>query len=172
MSLANKITLSRIVFGPLFLWFMALNLKWLAFFILFSNLFFDIIDGYLAREKKETTRLGEVIDPLVDLLFFSFCAFSFNLMGIVEVNYFLIFIFFIGLAFILPILKKKEIKVFHTKSKYLHTPLVYIMVAFLIFGFQDNKAILVLFWITLVMLILSSSNVFWRSLKYSFAKDK
>ncbi len=172
MSLANKITLSRVIFGPLFLWCIISNIKWGAFLILFLNLFIDVLDGYLARQMKEVTFLGEAIDPLVDLLFFSFCAISFNLINITEVNYFLIFIFFIGLSFIFPILTKKEVKIFHTKTKYFHTPLLYILVAVLIFGLQESGGILILFWITLVILILSSFNVFWRSLKYSFLKDK
>lgn len=74
MNLANKITLVRIVLVPVFLLILSINVKHgqflaAAVFILAAST--DGLDGYLARKRKEVTRLGKFMDPLADKLLIS-----------------------------------------------------------------------------------------------------
>lgn len=65
---ANRVTLARITLIPVFLitlryaeWWVALSL----FTIIAAT---DMLDGYVARKKKLTSRAGAVLDPLADKL--------------------------------------------------------------------------------------------------------
>jgi CDP-diacylglycerol--glycerol-3-phosphate 3-phosphatidyltransferase len=82
MNLANRITLARVVFIPVFLvvllgdpapavrlpeWFVIAR-PWIAagiFIILAAS---DAVDGYIARSRNEVTTFGKFIDPLADKL--------------------------------------------------------------------------------------------------------
>jgi hypothetical protein len=174
MALANKLTLSRIILGPIFLGSFLQGRNEVAFICLLLNLFGDLLDGFLARKRKEVSKLGEIIDPAVDLLFFVFAGLSFFLSGIKEINYFLIPILLIGFSF-LPNLKQgfflftdiNELKIFHTKTKYIHTSLIYLLCFLMIF----NLGYEFLFWPTLIFFGLTSLETFLRSLKFSMNVD-
>ena len=76
MGFANKISLSRILAIPFFvasLIYYAQNpeyrqLKWLVLFIFLFAMITDLVDGIIARIKREKTSLGKVLDPLADKL--------------------------------------------------------------------------------------------------------
>ena len=95
MNLPNKITISRIVLVPIFVLFIVPIPQWLVDSVIFSfchnqleswNLlverygnyiaavFFiiasstDGVDGYIARKRKQVTRLGIFLDPIADKL--------------------------------------------------------------------------------------------------------
>lgn len=74
MNLANKITLARIFLVPVFLLILSIKIPYgdflaAAVFILAAST--DGLDGYLARKRKEVTRLGKFMDPLADKLLIS-----------------------------------------------------------------------------------------------------
>lgn len=160
MSLPNKITLSRIILGPLFSISHLNRRPDLAFYCLFLNWFFDVLDGFLARRRKEITKMGELLDPIVDLSFFLFVIIAFSLEGITQINWFLIPIIFIGLAFIVANSKNKKIKTPHTKIKILHAGFIYIMVVMILFEANYETFL----WITFIIFSLSSGELFFRSL--------
>lgn len=82
MNLANKITISRLVFIPIFMLFvtsipsyldMNFNIQLFGvyaryitagIFILAAST--DKLDGYIARKYNQVTKLGIFLDPLVD----------------------------------------------------------------------------------------------------------
>ncbi|NLW17399.1 MAG: CDP-diacylglycerol--glycerol-3-phosphate 3-phosphatidyltransferase [Firmicutes bacterium] len=71
MSLANRITIARILLVPLFLYFVLENIPYGTYiaagiFIIAAST--DGLDGYLARKRKEVTNLGKLLDPLADKL--------------------------------------------------------------------------------------------------------
>lgn len=74
MNLANRITLVRIILVPVFLLILSIKFKYgqflaAAVFILAAST--DGLDGYLARKRKEVTKLGKFMDPLADKLLIS-----------------------------------------------------------------------------------------------------
>ncbi|MCX5777934.1 MAG: CDP-alcohol phosphatidyltransferase family protein [Elusimicrobia bacterium] len=72
MTLANKITLIRIVLIPVFIITLLQGLfPWPA--IIFTvTIISDALDGFVARRRKQITPLGSFLDPLADkLLMFS-----------------------------------------------------------------------------------------------------
>ena len=70
MTLANWLTLARILSLPAALYF-TLRGPILGGFIAFVlGWATDLLDGYLARSRREVTPLGKVLDPLADKLLF------------------------------------------------------------------------------------------------------
>lgn len=74
MNLANRITLTRIFFVPVFIALLLYDSPERAYFHALSVIVFllaclsDALDGYLARKRNETTELGSYIDPIADKL--------------------------------------------------------------------------------------------------------
>ncbi|MGL5822422.1 MAG: CDP-diacylglycerol--glycerol-3-phosphate 3-phosphatidyltransferase [Sarcina sp.] len=72
MNLANKLTVIRMIFVPIFLLCMSTNiipygtLIALIIFILASAT--DKLDGYIARSRNQVTNFGKFMDPLADKL--------------------------------------------------------------------------------------------------------
>jgi len=69
MTLANKLTVLRLLFVPVLLVFLFLGYEWcdiaaLAVFLLGS--FTDFLDGYIARKTGSVTNFGKLADPLAD----------------------------------------------------------------------------------------------------------
>ena len=76
MSLANKLSLFRILLVPAFvlclLYYRAGESEWLRY--LAASLFIigvltDAVDGYVARAERQASRLGAILDPAADKLF-------------------------------------------------------------------------------------------------------
>lgn len=75
MTLANKITISRILLIPLFIIFLVygyrkdlLLFRQIAFGIFILSMVTDALDGMVARIFKQKTNLGSFLDPLADKL--------------------------------------------------------------------------------------------------------
>jgi len=71
MNLANKITLTRILLVPVFMFFLLSKVQFGHFiaagiFIIAAST--DSLDGYIARSRKEVTTFGKFIDPIADKL--------------------------------------------------------------------------------------------------------
>jgi len=83
MNLPNALTLSRIFFIPLLLAVLlqgevrvetgwgAITKEWLALIIFLSAAVTDILDGYIARRRRQVTTFGKLLDPVADKLLIS-----------------------------------------------------------------------------------------------------
>lgn len=75
MVFANKVSLSRVLSIPFFVASLfyytqeRIYLKWIVVFIFCFAMFTDMIDGLIARIRRQKTALGKVLDPLADKLF-------------------------------------------------------------------------------------------------------
>ena len=69
-TVPNALSAARLVGIPVFLWLVLVERAdvW-AFLVLVFAGASDWLDGYLARRLKQTSRLGELLDPLVDRLY-------------------------------------------------------------------------------------------------------
>ncbi|MBF0486337.1 MAG: CDP-alcohol phosphatidyltransferase family protein [Candidatus Omnitrophica bacterium] len=76
LTLANKITIGRILIIPVFIAAMMSYspekeyLRWIALLIYLLAEATDVIDGYIARNFRQKTRAGSILDPLADKLLF------------------------------------------------------------------------------------------------------
>ncbi|MEJ6951639.1 CDP-diacylglycerol--glycerol-3-phosphate 3-phosphatidyltransferase [Natronospora cellulosivora (SeqCode)] len=74
MNLANKLTITRIVLIPLFMFFLLMSENYTALYKVFALGVFalaaitDGLDGYYARKYQAITKFGKILDPLADKL--------------------------------------------------------------------------------------------------------
>ncbi len=74
MNLSNKITILRIILIPGFIVLLYVKIRYIEYiaalvFIILALT--DALDGYIARKRREITKLGELIDPLADKILIS-----------------------------------------------------------------------------------------------------
>lgn len=80
MTLANKLTMGRIVVIPFFILFMfigSIYTRAAALLIFILAALTDVYDGIIARHREEVTNFGKFIDPLADKLIVSAALISF-----------------------------------------------------------------------------------------------
>jgi CDP-diacylglycerol--glycerol-3-phosphate 3-phosphatidyltransferase len=72
MTFANKVTLFRIISIPFFIGTLIFysperpGLKWAALGLFLLAIVSDVIDGYIARTRRQKTKAGAILDPLAD----------------------------------------------------------------------------------------------------------
>lgn len=69
LTVANLITVSRLVMLPVVVYFLIKDLRIIAFIIMLISLLSDGVDGYVARRFDQETKLGKILDPLCDKIF-------------------------------------------------------------------------------------------------------
>ncbi|MDI6793411.1 MAG: CDP-alcohol phosphatidyltransferase family protein [bacterium] len=120
INLPNKITILRLGLIPFFILFFVINgnlvTRCFAVGLLAVIAASDLLDGYLARRRHETTFLGEILDPIADkfLIVSTMWAFLFKLADFPRYAFYIIVFreayMFVGLMLI-KVLKRKMIKV-------------------------------------------------------------
>lgn len=68
MTLANKLTIFRIILAFMFIFFLygGLTFKIISLFIFLIASFTDYLDGWIARKRGETSDFGKLMDPIAD----------------------------------------------------------------------------------------------------------
>ncbi|MFY9286959.1 MAG: CDP-diacylglycerol--glycerol-3-phosphate 3-phosphatidyltransferase [Alphaproteobacteria bacterium] len=73
-SLANQLTLSRIIAIPVILLLLVIPhgwAAWLALFVFVAAGITDLLDGYVARRDNQVSAIGQFLDPIADKLLIS-----------------------------------------------------------------------------------------------------
>lgn len=87
LTLANILTMSRILLVPLYLYLFAMR-TWYGVFL--AGIVYgiaavtDLFDGRIARNRNEVTRLGKFLDPLADKFLVIGALIQFCLMGLMN----------------------------------------------------------------------------------------
>lgn len=68
MTLANKITVGRIILIPVIVIALLEGMNKLVYSLLFLFMISDFLDGLAARKRGERTKLGAFLDPMADKL--------------------------------------------------------------------------------------------------------
>jgi len=68
MTLANQLTVFRIVLIPVFVLLLVYDVRVSALIVFLLSCISDSLDGYIARAWRQETRLGTVLDPIADKL--------------------------------------------------------------------------------------------------------
>ena len=72
LTFANKVTVGRILLVPFFIGTVLYlsddrdYLRWVAIGLFVTAVISDVIDGYIARTRGQTTKAGAILDPLAD----------------------------------------------------------------------------------------------------------
>ena len=69
LTLANVISVLRLMAIPVFLWWVIEDRLLPAFILLVVAVLTDFVDGMIARRMNEITKLGQFLDPFADRLF-------------------------------------------------------------------------------------------------------
>ena len=69
LNLPTILTVLRVALMPGIVLFSTRHLVWLALSLFVAAALSDVADGWLARRWRQETRLGTVLDPVVDILF-------------------------------------------------------------------------------------------------------
>jgi CDP-diacylglycerol--glycerol-3-phosphate 3-phosphatidyltransferase len=162
INLPDYLSLSRIFFTLLFLIFKDYNN--LLLIILFLVVLSDVLDGYLARKLKISSKFGAIIDPLTDK-FFVLIVFSFFLYN-KQINF---------LQFVLLTLRDlyslvEVILTLIANNKKTHkarfygkitTTLQYFMILILILNLELKEYLIILIFIFGVLAIIDYVRIRW-----------
>lgn len=121
INLANMLSLSRVLFGALFLVVFIvmrqlqlsdlniLILRIVAIIIFIIGIVTDALDGYYARKHNVVTDTGKHLDPLTDSIFFVIVFTTFYILDYMPIYFLLIIIFREGFMhlFLRPFAKKR-----------------------------------------------------------------
>lgn len=89
----NHFTLLRLfLLAPLAIYFVLVANYLLSFSCCLLGAFFDLLDGNLARKRKEISHLGKILDPLAD----KFLLFPFAILAFSHLNFWLFCFYFLG----------------------------------------------------------------------------
>lgn len=69
VTVPNVLSLFRLILIPVFLWLLILGEYGWALLVLVVSGLTDFVDGYVARQFNQISRLGQVLDPAADRLF-------------------------------------------------------------------------------------------------------
>jgi cardiolipin synthase len=84
LNVPNALTIARFFLVPLYLYIFLAGHTAMAFLVLVAAGATDVLDGYLARKKKQTTALGSMLDPLADKTMMLTVVLSFLYMEMIQ----------------------------------------------------------------------------------------
>lgn len=83
ITLANLISVIRLMAIPIFLYLVVVDRLVAAFVLLVAAVLTDFVDGMVARKMNQITRLGQFLDPFADRLFIAATAIALAIQDVV-----------------------------------------------------------------------------------------
>ncbi|MDD5382601.1 MAG: CDP-diacylglycerol--glycerol-3-phosphate 3-phosphatidyltransferase [Candidatus Margulisbacteria bacterium] len=161
MTLANRITLLRIIFIPLVIILLLYGIDGLAVIVFLFLSFSDAVDGYIARKFNEVSDLGKFLDPLADKILVITVLIA--LVGLGKASSIPVMIFvardFIVSGIRLNAARSKDIIAASPVAKW-KTGAQIVAVAMLILSLPLANEVL---WLSVVLSILSGGAYVWQS---------
>ncbi|OGC39157.1 hypothetical protein A2Y85_03445 [candidate division WOR-3 bacterium RBG_13_43_14] len=68
ITIANGLTLSRVLFLPVIVYYLVTGQRFIAFLFICVSLLTDTIDGFIARRLHQESEVGKFLDPICDKL--------------------------------------------------------------------------------------------------------
>lgn len=180
-SLANKLTLLRIVLIPLILALMVLPFGWAAWsaWTLFTiAALTDMLDGYMARRENEVSRLGQCLDPIADKLLVSsvilVLTFTTNISGLAMIPAVIILLREVAVSGLREFLADLRISVPVSQLAKWKTTIQLFALGFLIIGTEHSPEMIpstmignVLLWIAGILTVITGYD-YWRASQKHF----
>lgn len=183
-SLANKLTLLRIILIPLILCLLVLPYGWAAWsaWVFFSIAgITDLLDGYVARRDNEVSRIGQFLDPIADKLLVSavllLLVFNQKITGMTIVPAVIILLREVAVSGLREFLADLRIGVPVSQLAKWKTTIQLFALGFLILGNANSPDMIpstyigdVLLWIAGILTILTGYD-YWRASQKHFEVD-
>lgn len=181
MTVANVITLLRVILIPFFLASILYENHKIAFFIFLFAGISDSLDGFIARFFNQKSHLGAVMDPIADklLLDTAFIALTIPHKGdtytvpiwvtllVLSRDFFIILFVLIQFLFFEPTIEKFMPSIW---GKITTTVQIFFVILVLLrnsFGFHED-VVDVFLWLTVIFTLISGFHYLWRSTKIEF----
>lgn len=150
INLPTKLSLLRIIAGPIIFYFIVFNNFFLAFVLFLIGSITDFLDGFIARKLSQESELGAIIDPIADKILVTFTLVGLSL----EID--LAFIsFLIGLIISRDIFVS-GLRMFNLKNNLNHTEVTFLAKLKTAFQFFSISSYLLAFYLNLSLLIFIS----------------
>ncbi len=109
LNVPNALSLLRLIGVPYFFWLIVAQEDYVrAIVVLLVSGFTDWLDGYVARKLNQQTRLGELLDPVVDRLYIACAVIALVMVGELPIGIVLILLSRdVFLAVLVALLKRK-----------------------------------------------------------------
>lgn len=177
LNLPNTLAFARIFLAPLMFYILlemrepTIHISWLNYFtalVFVIASITDFFDGYIARNWKQTTKLGEIIDPLADKML-TLAAFM-GLMMINRANPWAVYLILVREFFITGFrvfLASDGVKVAASMAGKVKTVFQMIAIGFLCMDWYGGN---ILLWIAVVLTIYSGFEYIYGYYKYTNQK--
>jgi len=165
MTLTNTITLFRLALMPFIFYFLfqeTTTASAIAIILLMLAVLSDVVDGYLARQRKEVTRLSSFLDPFVDKILIYSLLLAFFLQGFF---WFWIIILFLLRDFIVMAIRwaasRDDMHIPEEKYKKIMSVslfgILFSLLFYHLFAYHYNlSGMLMMFFLSIILTIISS----------------
>jgi len=150
-TISNLLTASRLLFAPIVMYLILDSRNYLALFVFIIAMSTDFFDGYLARLRKETSKLGKFLDPIADKILYCFVLFGILIKNsrMIWIIILIIVIFLYIIGYLLFVKKKIKISLAGRISHFLE----FFVICAMILGFVNS---ITLFLFAILAIIPSS----------------
>lgn len=168
LTLANSLSLFRILIVPVIAWTMLSNLWWFAGCLLALAILSDLFDGPIARRNGQESSIGGLLDHSCDAILVSVLLFILNITHEIP----LILPILVLASFLQYVLDSKALAGHNLRTSFLGRSngiAYYILVSLCVFSssigfFQLDQFFIICSWILVISTLISMSERLWTLL--------